>query len=284
MGDGFGVAGGGPSSWTPRGWSWMDSGSGSGSDSGSDSGIGAGEGDFCLTGGALDGPARELDFPEVDPRVLAFNEATSAADISTISESSSDTTTGFLPLRAGFLLGFSDGTAALDGSGLGGAEDLADLRVGTGTSSTSSSSPSLTTTETLARLVLAEALEPVADRPFCGGGSCCIVSSLTVAGSSLATPRLRFTGGGESSTDCSSSSVSGTPLRTVFDRAEARVREATDGGLVVREGGFSTISLVASPSTSDRPRFLRDVEAFSSDGTADADRVARRGGMGGSGG
>ena len=230
--------------------------------------------------GALDGPARKLDFPEVEVRVLDFNEAASAADISTISESSSDTTTGFLPLRTGCLLGFSDGTATLDGSGLGCAEDLADLRVGTDTSSTSSSSSSLTTTEVLALLVLTGTLELAAGRPFRGGGSCGMVLSLTVAGSSLAAPRLRLTGGGESSTGCSSSSDSGTPLSTVFDRAEVRVLEVVDGGFVARDGGFSTVSLVVSSSTSDRPRFLRDVEAFSSGGTeADADRVARRGGM-----
>ena len=279
FGDSFGVVGGGPSSWVPKGWSWIGSGSGSGS--GSDSGIGAGEGDFCLTG-ALDGPARELDFPEVEVRDLDFNEATSAAGISTISESSSDTTTGFLPLRTDCLLGFSVGTTTLDGSGLGWAEDLADLRVGTDTSSTSSSSSSLTTTEVLVLLVLAGALELAADRPF-RGGSGCIVSSLTTAGSSLAAPRLRFTGGGESSTGCSSSSDSGTPLSTVFDRVEVRAREVADGGFVARDGGFSAVSLVVSPSTSDRPRFLRDVEAFSSGGMeADADRVARRGGMDGS--
>lgn len=107
-----------------------------------------------------------------------------------------------------------------------------------------------------------------------------MVPSLTAAGSSLGTPRLRLTGGGESSTGSSSSSDSGTPLSTVLDRAEVRVREVVDGGFVARDGGFSTISLVASPSTSDRPRFLRDVGAFSSGGTeADADRVARRGGI-----
>ena len=167
LGDDFGVVGGG-SSWAPKGWSWIDSGSGSGS--GSDSGIGAGEGSFCLTG-ALDGPARELDLPAMEARVLDFNEATSAADISTTSESASDTTTSFLPLRTGCLLDFSDGTTTLDGSGLGWAEDLADLRVGTEISSTSSSSSSLTATEVLALLVLAEALELAADRPFRGGGS-----------------------------------------------------------------------------------------------------------------
>ena len=66
-----------------------------------------------------------------------------------------------------------------------------------------------------------------------------------------------------------------------LDRVEVRVREVVDGGgLFAREGGFSTTSSVASPSTSDRPRFLRDVEAFPSGCTeADADRVARRGGM-----
>lgn len=69
-------------------------------------------------------------------------------------------------------------------------------------------------------------------------------------------------------------------MSTVFDRAEVRVREVTDGGFFVREGGFSMISSVVSPSTSDRPRFLRDVEVFSSCGVeADADRVVRRGGM-----
>jgi len=251
----------------------MDSASGSGSDSG----IGTGEGDCCLTGG-LDGPARELDFAEVEARVLDLDEAASVADISTMSESSSDTTVGLLPLRAGCFLGFSDGTTTLDGSGLGGTDDLVDLRVGTDASSTSSS---LTTAEVLALLVLVEAREPATGRPFRSGGSCCVVSSLTAAGSSLATPRLRFTGGGESSTGCSSSSVSGTSLSAVFDRAEVRVRRVVDGGFFVREGGFSTISSVALPSTSDRPRFLRDVEAFSSGSTeADTDRVARRGGMG----
>ena len=234
--------------------------------------------------GALDDLARELDPPEVEVRVLDFREAASAAGISTISESSSDTTTGFLPLRAGCLLGFSDGTTALDGSGLGWAEDLPDLRVGTDTSSTSSSSSSLTTTEALALLVLAEALELTAGRAFRGGRSCCVVSSPTAAGSSLAAPRLRLTGGGESSTGCSSASDSGTPLSTGLDRADVRVREVADGGFVAREGGFSAISWVTSPSTSDRPRFLRDVEAFSSGGMeADADRVVRRGGMDGSG-
>lgn len=148
----------------------MDSGSGSGSDSG----IGAGEGDFCLVG-ALDDPARELDFFEVEVRVLDLDEVASAADISTISESSSDAATGFLPLRTGCFLGFSDGTTRLDGSAFGRMEDLVDLRVGTDTSSTSSSSSSLTTTEVLALLVLAGALELAADRPFRGGRPCCMV-------------------------------------------------------------------------------------------------------------
>lgn len=258
----------------------MDSGSGSGSDSGSGSvsGRGAGVGDFCFAGG-LDGPARELEFLEVEARVLDLDKAASVADISTISESSSDTTTGFLPLRTGCFLDFSDGTATLDGSGFGGTDALTDLRVGADTSSTSSSS-SLTTAEVLA-LVLVETLELVVDRPFRGGGPRRTVSSLTAAGSSLA-PRLRLTGGGESSTGCSSSSVSGTSLSTGFDRAEVRVREVADGGFFAQEGGFSTVPSVVSPSTSDRPRFLRDVEAFSSSGTeTDVDLVARRGGMGG---
>lgn len=251
----------------------------SGSGSGSGSGRGAGDGDFCLTGG-LDGPARELDFPEVGARALDFDEAASIADISTISESSSDTTTGFLLLREGCFLGFLGGTTTVDGSGLSGTEDLADLRVGTGTCSTSPSSSSLTATGALALTVLAEALELATDRPFRSGGSCCMVSLLTAGGSSLAAPRLRLTGGGESSAGCSSSSVSGTSLSTVLDRAEIRVREVVDGGFFAREGGFSTISSVVSPSTSDRPRFLRDVDGFSSGGTeADADRVARRGGI-----
>lgn len=256
----------------------MDSGSGSDSGTGSDSDMGVGEGDFCLAGG-LDDTPRELDFLEVEARALGLDEFASAADISTISESSSDTITGFLPVRAGCFLCFSDGTATLDGSGLGWMEDLADLRVGTDTSSTSSSS-SLTATETLALLVLAEILEPAADRPFLGGGSCCTGLSLTVAGSSLAAPRLRLTGGGESSTGCSSSSVSGTSLSTAFDRAEVRIREVVDGGFFAREGGFSTTSSVTSPSTSERPRFRRDAETFSSGGMeADVDRVVRRGGM-----
>ena len=274
MGDGFGVVEGGSSSWGLGGWSWMDPGSGSAS--GSDSGMGAGEGDFGLTG-ALGGPAHEPDFPEVEARVLDLNEAASVADISTISESSSDKTTCFLPLRADCFLGFSDGTVALCGSGLGTTEDLVDLRVGTDASAISSSSSSLTT-EALALLVLVEALEVVAGRPFRGGGSCCMVSS---AGSSLVAPRLRLTGGGESSTGCSSSSVSGTPLRAVFGRAEVRVRVA-DGGFFALEGCFSTAPSVVSPSTSDRPRFLRDADGFSSGGTeVEADRVARRGGIGG---
>lgn len=263
----------------PRGWSWVDSSPDSGSKSGSDSGGGAGEGDFCFTGD-LDGPARELDFLEVEARALDLNEAASAADISTISESLSDITTGFLPLRAGCFLGFSEGTAALEGSGLGGTDVLVDLRVGTGTSSASSSSSSLTATEVLALVVLVEALELVMEWPFRRGRSCCLVSSLTTVGFSLAAPRLRLTGGGESSTDCTSSSVSGTSLSTVFDRTEVRVREVVDGGFFARESGFSTISSVAS-STSDRPRFLRDVKAFSSGCTeVDMDRVVRRGGIG----
>ena len=93
------------------------------------------------------------------------------ADISTISESSSETTTGFLLPRAGCFLGFSDGTTTLDGSGLGGTDVLVDLRVGTGTSSTSSSASFLIATEVLALLVLVEALEPAVGRPFRSGGS-----------------------------------------------------------------------------------------------------------------
>ena len=252
----------------------MDSGSRSGS--GSVSGRGTGVGDFCFAGG-LDGPARELEFLEEEARVL--DKAASVAEISTISESSSDTTTRFLPLRAGCFLGFSDSIAALDGSGFGGTDVLADLRVGAVTSSTPSSSSCLTTTEVLALLVLVETLELAVGRPFRGGG---MVSSFTAAGSSLATPRLRLTGGGESSTGCPSSSASGTSLSTVFDRVEVRIREVADGCFFAREGGFSTVPSVASTSTSDRPRFLRDVEAFSSGGTeADVDLVARRGGIGG---
>lgn len=257
----------------------MDSGSSPCSGPGSDSGRGAGEGDFCFIGG-LDGPACGLDFFEVEARVLDLDEAASVADISTISESLSDTTTGFLPLRAGCFLGFSDGTATLKGSGLGGTDVLVDLRVGTDTSSTSSSSPSLTTAEVLAPLVLVEALELAMDRPFRRGGSRCMVSSLAAVGFSLATPRLRLTGGGESSTGCTSSSDSGTALSAVFDRTEVRVREVVDGGFFALEDDFSTISSLASSSTSDRPRFLRDVRAFSSGGTeVDVDRVARRGGI-----
>lgn len=251
----------------------MDSGSGS------DSGCDAGEGVFCLAGG-LDGPARGLDFSGTEGRALDPDEAASMADISTMSESSSDAITCFLPLRADRFLDFSDGTAVLDGSNLGGTEDLADLRVGAGTSSTSSPS-SLTATEDLALLALVEALELAVVRPFRGGSSCCVVPSLTAIEPSLVAPRLRLTGGGGSSTGCPSSSVSRTSLRADFDRAETRVREVVDGGFFAREGCFSTISSVSSPSTSDRPRFLRDVEGFSSGGReADADRVARRGGIG----
>lgn len=217
----------------------------------------------------------------MDARVLDFEEAASVAEISTISESSSDIITCFLPLRAGCFLDFSGGITALDGSGLGGADVLVDLRGGAATSFTSSSSSSLTTAEALPLLVLAETLEPVVGRSFRGGESCCMVSLLTAAGPSLGAPRLRLTGGGESSAGCSSSSLSGTSLSTFFGRAEVRVREVVNGGFFVREGSFSMVSSVASPSTSDRPRFLRDVEAFPSAGAeADADRVARRGGMG----
>ena len=257
----------------------MDSGSGPGSCSGSDSGRGAGEGDFCFTSD-LDGPACGLDFFEVEARVLDLDEAASVADISTISESLSDTTTGFLPPRAGCFLGFSGGTATLKGSGLGGMDILVDLRVGTGTSSTSSSSPSSTATEALAVLVLVETLELAMDRPLRRGRSRCMVSLLTAVGFSLTTPRLRLTGGGESSTGCTSSSDSGTALSAVFDRTEVRVREVVDGGFFAREDGFSMISSLTSSSTSDRPRFLREARAFSSGGTeVDVDRVARRGGM-----
>lgn len=217
----------------------------------------------------------------MEARVLDFDEAASVAEISTISESSSDITTGFLPLRAGCFLGFSGGTTALDGSGLGGTDVLVDLRGGAGISFTSSSSSSLATAEALPLLVLADTLEPVVGRPFRGGGACCKVSLLTTAGPSFGAPRLRLTGGGESSAGCSSSSLSGTSLSPAFGRAEVRVREVVGGGFIAREGSFSTVSSVASPSTSDRPRFLRDVEAFASGGTeADVDRVARRGGIG----
>lgn len=231
--------------------------------------------------GGLDGPARKFDFTEPEGRGLGPDEAASVADISTISESSSDTTTGFLPLRADCFLGFSDGTTTLDGLGLGGIEDLVDLRAGADTSSTSSSCSSLTATEALALVVLLDALEVAADRPFRGGGSCCTISLLTAADPSFPAPRLRLTGGGESSTGCSSSSISATPLSADFDRAETRVREVVDGGFFVRGGCSSITSSVLSLSTSDRPRFLRDVEALSSGTTeADTDRVVRRGGMG----
>lgn len=208
VGDGFGVDKGGTSVWAPRGWTWIDSGSSSDSGSCSDSGKGAEEGDFCLTGG-LEGTVRKLGFPEVEARVFDLDEAASTADIST-TESSSDSTTGLLPLRTGCFLGLSDGTTPLDGSGLGGTEDLVDLRVGAGATSTSPCS-SLTATDVLALPVLVEALEVAADRPFRGRGSCCMVLSLATADPSLVVPRLRLTGGGESSMGCPSSSISGTP-------------------------------------------------------------------------
>ena len=70
-------------------------------------------------------------------------------------------------------------------------------------------------------------------------------------------------------------------MRAEFDRAETRVREVANGGFFAREGGFSTISSVWPPSTSDRPRFFREVGAFPSVGTeVDIDRVTRRGGIG----
>lgn len=231
-----------------------------------------------MTGG-LDNPVREPGFLEVEARVFDPDEAASAADISTM-ESSSDSTTCLLLVRAGCFLGFLGGTVTFDGSGLGGMEDLV-VRVGASTSSASSSCPALASADLLTLPVVIEVLEVSADRPFRGRGSCCITSSLTAVDPPLAVPRLRLTGGGESSTGCSSSSVSGTSLSADFDRAETRVREVADGCFFVREGGFSTISSLSPPSTSDRPRFLRDVEAFSSGGSeADTDRVARRGGMG----
>lgn len=227
----------------------------------------------------LGGPVCELDFLEVEARDFNPDEAASVADISTI-ESSSDRTTGLLPLRVDCFLDFSDGTATLDGSGLSGMEDLVDLRAGAGTSSTSSSSSSLITNDVLVLLVCVEALGVAADRPFRGGGSCWVTSSLTAEDPSLAAPRLRLTGGGESFSGCSSSTISETPLSAGFDRAETRVLEVVDGGFFVREGNFSEVSSVPSPSTSARPRFLRDVENFSSGGTeCDTDRVVRRGGM-----
>ena len=146
----------------------MGSGSGSGSGSSLDWGWGIGVGVFCLTEG-LDGPARALVFFAPEERAFDSDKAASVADISTISESSSDKTTSFLPLRAGGFLDLSGGTTTLEGSGLSGAEDLVDLRVGT--SSTSSSS-SLTTTEALVLPVSVEVLGFAVGRPLRGGGSC----------------------------------------------------------------------------------------------------------------